>query len=395
MNTLTTDTMAGAKSPKANRDAHLSKDGQWRSFPKVPGLLQYVSTGTYFARTKVKGKLFRQSLETDVFTTAKLKLPDKLKEFRKPKAALGTFAEARLLYEADLANDHTLAPESKQFRLARIAALLKTWPGLDKASLTKISVPGCKEWAKRFAAQFEAGNFNNTLGTLRAILERGGLGRDENPAYRIKRLGVKAKELQLPEPDQFDRILETVETAGARQSHDCADLIRFLASSGCRISEARQVLWQDVDWERGEIKVRNAKRSRTSNTHELRFVPIIPPMRELLERLQRERQPEPTARVCVLGECERSLTRACRLVGAPRITHHDLRHLFATRCIEAGVDIPTVSRWLGHVDGGALAMKVYGHLRRAHSAEMAAKVTFGQTKPENVLPLPQAQEASA
>jgi integrase len=50
--------------------------------------------------------------------------------------------------------------------------------------------------------------------------------------------------------------------------------------------------------------------------------------------------------------------------------------LFATRCIEAGVDIPTVSRWLGHSDGGALAMKIYGHLREKHSAEMAAKVTF-------------------
>ena len=59
-----------------------------------------------------------------------------------------------------------------------------------------------------------------------------------------------------------------------------------------------------------------------------------------------------------------------------RITHHDLRHLFATRCIESGVDIPTVSRWLGHKDGGALAMKVYGHLRDAHSSAMAQKVTF-------------------
>jgi integrase len=46
-----------------------------------------------------------------------------------------------------------------------------------------------------------------------------------------------------------------------------------------------------------------------------------------------------------------------------------LRHLFATRCIETGVDIPTVSRWLGHKDGGGLAMKVYGiceiNIRRA------------------------------
>jgi integrase len=58
------------------------------------------------------------------------------------------------------------------------------------------------------------------------------------------------------------------------------------------------------------------------------------------------------------------------------ITHHDLRHLFATRRIESGVDIPTVSRWLGHKDGGALAMKTYGHLRIKHTQAMAQKVKF-------------------
>ena len=42
--------------------------------------------------------------------------------------------------------------------------------------------------------------------------------------------------------------------------------------------------------------------------------------------------------------------------------------------IESGVDIPTVSRWLGHRDGGALAMKVYGHLRDQHSVAMAQRV---------------------
>jgi hypothetical protein len=43
------------------------------------------------------------------------------------------------------------------------------------------------------------------------------------------------------------------------------------------------------------------------------------------------------------------------------------------------VDIPTVSRWLGHKDGGALAMKVYGHLRDSHSTAMAQKVRFLET----------------
>ena len=75
-------------------------------------------------------------------------------------------------------------------------------------------------------------------------------------------------------------------------------------------------------------------------------------------------------------KCQGALTPACAQLGIPRITHHDLRHLFATRCIESGVDIPTVARWLGHKDGDALAMKVYGHLRNQHSQEMAKKVKF-------------------
>jgi site-specific recombinase XerD len=53
-----------------------------------------------------------------------------------------------------------------------------------------------------------------------------------------------------------------------------------------------------------------------------------------------------------------------------------LRHLFATRCIESGVDIPTMARWLGYKDGGALLMKTYIHLLQEHSQRMAAKVSF-------------------
>src|SRR5437667_339271 len=48
---------------KAKRDLHLTKDGKWRSFPKVPNLLQYVISGTYYARRKTDGKSVRVSLE--------------------------------------------------------------------------------------------------------------------------------------------------------------------------------------------------------------------------------------------------------------------------------------------------------------------------------------------
>jgi hypothetical protein len=50
------------------RDETLSKDGQWRSFPKIPCLLQYVSNGNYYGRIRVNGKLIRVSLKTTVWT---------------------------------------------------------------------------------------------------------------------------------------------------------------------------------------------------------------------------------------------------------------------------------------------------------------------------------------
>jgi len=60
-----------------------SKDGRWRTFHKHTGLMQFIPSGVYFARCKIKGKAIRASRKTTVFTTAKLRLPDKIKELRK------------------------------------------------------------------------------------------------------------------------------------------------------------------------------------------------------------------------------------------------------------------------------------------------------------------------
>ena len=406
--TTTPDTNRDTKSPKTKRNEHLSPDGKWRSFPKVPNLLQYVSTGKYFARVKVEGKLIRRSIEANTFEEAKLALGDFRKDHSEPETKAGTFGAALKSYLRSSNTDHLLSEQTKRYRRYCIKALLASWPGLRKTPLAKLRLQRtadgteahvkdpafqlCQEWAQGFSAAKDEQYYNNTLTTLRTILEIGGIARDRNPARKVKRVGVKPAELHLPEPEQFTKILELVETSGAGQQQNCADLIRFLAFSGCRISEARKVTWADIDMGREQIRVQNAKTRKRNSGASVRQVPIIPPMRQLLERLQKS-NPLPSARVCLVGECEKSLTRACGIIGIERITHHDLRHLFATRCIEAGVDIPTVSRWLGHSDGGALAMQTYGHLRQAHSAAMAQRVTFDSKPANNVIPMPQEEVA--
>ena len=134
-----------------------------------------------------------------------------------------------------------------------------------------------------------------------------------------------------------------------------------------------------------EIVIRGDAKTGTKNW-EIRRVPMIPEMRQLLERLRAQRADEPaTTSVMLVRECQGAINSACKKLGIARFTHHDLRHLFATRCIESGVDIPTVSRWLGHKDGGALAMKVYGHLRDQHSVSMAQKVSFAKPAEDKIV----------
>jgi integrase len=384
-NSNDTQTAAATSSRKLTAT---SKDGKWKSFHAHAGLMQYLPSGVFFARAKVNGTVKRASLETDVFTTAKDRLRAKLKELRKPKAEVGTFAAGRVQFEAETRNKHELAELSRVYRLRCVNRILRSWPGLDNKRVDTITKADCEAWSKRYADLYAPQFFNYSRIVFREILSLAGLGRDENPAYKIKRRGVPRKQLDLPTADQFNLILTEIETAGAVDEKDRADFTRFLAYSGCRLNEAKQATWQDVDWNKNELTIHCLKRRATSDETQTREIPIVPAMRQLLTRMQGERQTKPEDSICRVFVCKKPLIRACKRVGCAPLTHHSLRHLFATFCIEAGIDIPTVSRWLGHSDGGALAMRVYGHLRREHSQRMAQRVTFGALpEPVGVLQL--------
>lgn len=372
-------------SPSRKREEHLSPDGQWRSFPKVPHLLQYVSNGNYYARIKVSGKIIRESLKTGVWTTAKLRLTDFLKEKQegRGKVVAPLFSESVDLFKRELEHDTTIKPQSKQYRLWCLGKLQKTWPDLWELRLDEITPEACKEWAAKLVKEIACHYYNNTLGTLKQVLQTGIKAHKanggivlESPAAELKKTRVKQKELRLPETLQFKELVANVRKRSGGWGPRDGDLVEFLAYSGLRIqSEAVWVTGEDIDWTRKEIIVRGDPVTATKNS-ETRRVPILPDMENLLLRMKGQLGSFGKEPILQVGHCNEALARACKAIGISKLTHHDLRHLFATRCIESGVDIPTVSRWLGHKDGGALAMKTYGHLRNEHSQAMAQKVKF-------------------
>ncbi len=231
-------------SASRKRDEHLSKDGKWRSFPKVPNLLQYISNGNYYARIKVNGKLIRESLRTDTWSKAKLRLTDFFKKHQQARGEIQapTFAEVVERFKRELEADSGIKPQSKRYRLWCLQKLQKTWPKLWDQRLDSITETACKEWAAELHKSIACHYYNNTIGTLKQVFqvglklhkEHGGdpLG---NPAAELHRVKIKQKDLRLPETSQFHSLVENLRKNSGGWGPRIGDLVEFMAYSGLLI----------------------------------------------------------------------------------------------------------------------------------------------------------------
>jgi integrase len=80
-----------------------------------------------------------------------------------------------------------------------------------------------------------------------------------------------------------------------------------------------------------------------------------------------EGKPLSTADVSVLW------SRFADRIGIPEITFHGLRHTHASQLIDAGVDIATISKRLGHATPG-ITLAVYAHRFRQDDGKAAAAI---------------------
>lgn len=344
------------------------------------------SSGIYYARLVVNGKQTWRSLRTKLKGIAEKELEAML-TLEEKRAELGGFCETwkemgqvLKVREAQVTNDPALKESTKRYWKDIHRSIVRTWPGFEGRLISKISREDCEKWAAKYSQDLSATRYNNALSALKILfsmaIERG--IRLSNPAEKIKRCKPCQKDLvgRLPDSQTFQNWVMEIRRSPNRWREGCGDLVEFLAYTGLRLGEVKWVKWKHVDDNRGEVLVTGNPQGGTKN-REIRRVPIIPDLAELLSRIRkRQGETKPDVAVLEVTSARKAMNRAALILDIPPLTHHDLRHFFATTCIESGVDIPTVSKWLGHKDGGALAMKVYGHLRNEHSLAAAQKVSF-------------------
>jgi len=286
----------------------------------------------------------------------------------------------------------SIKPKTVSMYQNSIKMLARFFGSLTVRSITLRQI---EQWSAQRSAECSARTFNADLEVLRRVLDYAcmhGMMLD-NPAKEITRRKLSREKIIIPTKDQFRQLLETMRKNNGK---DSADLVEFLAYSGCRLAEVvgdpdsgkPPLLWGDVNVELKTFTVQGKGRGDEGKT---RTVPMFPPLERLLLTLKDKLPAEPKAtdRIFEIESAMTSIANACRKLGLPKYNHHVMRHFFCSNCIEAGVDFKVIAGWLGHVDGGILVAKTYGHLRDVHSREMAKRITFDAAaeEPDNVVPM--------
>jgi integrase len=336
-----------------------------KRFTSVCENVVVASNGVYYLRAKVSGKCIYRSLETEKLNIAKLKRNSILEELRnRVTGERSDFKMEEVLEQLrnELCDRPNIAPKTKDYGAATIAILRRHLP---------LTLPGHKwtapdaalAWSK-IATAYSPSVANKALSALKRLagilIEN--KARTDDPTLRLKRMPTRKKHLSMPSLAQIQQVIDHVRRQKKRLCVESSQMIAVLAFSGMRVGESTRLGWLDV--EESWIIV---GRDGNTKSKRSRQVPLNGHLRQTLDAIRLESDGDLVLRI---HSPRRALRTACAAVGIPPMRVHDLRHFFATWCIESGVDIPTVAKWLGHQDGGALCMRTYGHVRDDHSLKI-------------------------
>lgn len=178
----------------------------------------------------------------------------------------------------------------------------------------------------------------------------------ENPAVTLVKVTYKSKNGNALTREEEQRFLESV------KGYYLEDLFKFYLISGCRRSEALKLNVADVDRKAGTVKIHGTK---TENSE--RVIPLFRRLATFLDTLTPDKDGN-----YFPGVHEDTITQGFKRF-CPTHKLHDLRHTFATRCLEAGVNMKTVQAWLGHADFETTA-NIYSHVNLDYQKEQALRL---------------------
>lgn len=145
----------------------------------------------------------------------------------------------------------------------------------------------------------------------------------------------------------------------------------FLLTTGCRRGEALALTPKDIDLDRKLVKITKTVewigqkpqiKQCPKTDAGIREIPLHDSMIDLLRPLMNQTYLFPSSKGEIFPESqfERRWNTFCKEAGV-NCTPHQLRHSYATMLFDAGIDVKTAQRWLGHADIKT-TLEIYTHL---------------------------------
>ena len=142
------------------------------------------------------------------------------------------------------------------------------------------------------------------------------------------------------------------------------NLIFLYLGTGMRRSELLNIKYSDINFIKNEIHICGTK---TKNSNR-----IIQTKPEILALFPKKAKPFEDWSPNMVNS---QFKKICNALGFKNIKLHSLRHTFATRCIENGVEMVVVQSWLGHASI-SLTIDTYTHIEDDFKKKELEKVSY-------------------
>ncbi len=257
-------------------------------------------------------------------------------------------------------------------------------PSLLQHYITDLLKSGNLKTGKGLSANSVSAIINVIQSSLKTAYSLGYI--TDYTADRIKRPKAQEKEVTCFTPQEQKQIEQAV------LLHKKAKMFGILLClySGLRVGELLALEWSDIDLQKGimtiskschDAKDKTGKYTRiidTPKTYSSRRV--IPLPRQILPLIREYKKKSHSAFVVSSGNkpvsvrsYQRSFDLLLRKLMIPHRGFHSLRHTFATRALECGMDVKTLSEVLGH-KSPTVTLNRYVHSLMEHKQDMMNKL---------------------
>lgn len=326
-------------------------------------LVKAPATGIYQIRGTVLGQPVREStFTTDPSLAESVRLQTE-QDIHKRKvhgaAAVATFGEA--------AEDYLDA--NPQLEMQDLALVAKLNDHFGDTLLSVIDQLAVQKAAKALYPNCGPSSINRIVYTPLIAVLRNAAANKKCSLPMLKRMQVK-KKLVKHAPDEWVQAF----IAGC-QHRKLRALVWLMTTTGCRVTEACNILWTHVDLGRGTALIEKTKNG------DPRSLPLDPDLLDLLIYLKAEGD----GRGRVFGYSHRvsvndQVKVECRHLGLDYYSSHKFgRHAIATRMLNAGhtcKEVADAVGWTG-ASGVALVAGTYGHLEKSKVQKSMLDVSKG------------------